>query len=129
MELKVGDLVTYKPDTYRRPRLCRVMELHGERVLLSRFGLHSITDPELKLVKSVTLPNLQKGDLVRIEDITSYEKLDYGCYWGSDMDNYVNKTLPVREVDYNDVIGYTATVGWYTFQTYHLTPVNGYDMI
>ena len=132
--VKVGDLVKF------RGELARIVGIDGNHMSLSGFGwVYDIDKSNLELVESAVLPRLQDGDLVYVLDIPANEKSVYGPNWVLGMDHYVTTQTdykigkliahPVQKVRRSQWYGTIVTIGSYTFQTYHLEPINNYDMI
>lgn len=120
MEIKVGDLVSYQDMTVR------VMNIVDGTIRLSRFGTVDFDMSQIKLVKSVIIPEFKNDDRVIVRDIPDEEKSEYGCFWDSYMDNYVGKVVKVcTRAKRKDRV---QIDGWY-FNTYHLEPVHDYDII
>ena len=120
MEIKVGDLVSYKGYTVR------VMNILNDTIRLSRFGTVDSDMSQIKLVKSVIIPEFKNNDRVIVRDIPDEEKSEYGCFWDSDMNKYVGKIVKVcTRTKRKDRV---QIDGWY-FNTYHLEPVHDYDIV
>lgn len=131
---KIGDLVKLKGET------ARILVIDGDYMSLSGFGwISDINKSDLELVESVVLPQLKDGDLVYVHDIPSIEKAGYGTNWVDSMSQYVTTEVdfkigkvmayPVTNVRRSDCYGPLVNIGGYAFQTYHLEPVNTYDII
>lgn len=115
MKMKVADLVEYKGE------IVRVMNIKDDRITLAKFGEIRKDDDTIKLIESVTLPKLQKGDLVRVCDIPESEKHDYGCFWSDHMNNLIGHIVTVRQLQSTNEI---VKIGGWNFHTYHLKPVD-----
>lgn len=125
MKMKVADLVEYKGE------IVRVMNIKDDRITLAKFGEIRKDDDTIKLVESVILPKLQKGDRVIVHDIPESEKHTYGCFWSNHMEHIVGEVATVRDLHSTDGI---VKIGGWNFYTYHLEPVNprltnNYDMV
>lgn len=90
---------------------------------------------KLKLVKSVKLPNLKPGDMVKINAVT-YDEMDtYNFDWLFAMDMIIEsgKEVEVIRVESRPGNGQIAVVNWdglwVPFMTYHVELVIDYDII
>ena len=132
--VKIGDLVKFRGEN------SRILAIDNSHTLLSGFGwIYNTKQSDLEMVEHNPLPQLKDGDLVYIHDIPAREKSVYGPNWVSGMSHYVTtKTdlkigkmmaYPVTDVRHSNWYGPLVTIEGYTFQTYHLEPVNNYDII
>ena len=132
--LNIGDIVKFKGEN------ARILGIDNRDMSLSGFGwLFGINQSDLELVESAILPKLKDGDLVYVHDIPEDEKLAYGTIWMNSMNKYVTTEADlkigkavahlVKNVRWSQWYGPLVTIGGYVFQTYHLEPINNYDMI
>ena len=125
MTIKVGDIVRYK-GTEQRVMMCGV---HGFLLSHDRY----IDEPldNLDLVDSVTLPNLEVSDWVIVNNIPMEEKKLYLTPWYDGCESIVtsDERYQIRAiydtVDYGKVI----RLDQHMFLPYHLTKIDGYDII
>lgn len=125
MIVKVGDIIRYK-GIEQRLMMC------GTHIFrLSHNGKIGGSYHNLELVESVTLPNLEVGDWVIVDDIPTEEKKAYLTTWYDGYEEIVTsgKPHPIDEIHDTIVYGTTVKINNYWFLPYHLTPTNGYDMI
>lgn len=131
---KIGDIVKF------RGKHSRIIGIDGNHMSLSEFGwIYDMNQSDLELIESVVLPEPKDGDLVYVLNIPASEKSVYGPNWMSGMNHYtttltdfkIGKAIayPVKDVRQSQWYGPLVTIGGYVFQTYHLEPVNNYDMI
>lgn len=123
MNIKVGDIVEYKGE------IVRILRIIDGEFTLSGIGTVRCDHSDIKLITSVKPPKLTNGDLVRIHDIPESEKDFYGVSWISDMDEYVNRVLKVYDFSPSQEVGDSVYIHGWQFQTYHLEPINDYDII
>ena len=125
MTIKVGDIVC-----------CKGMK---QRVMM--YGVHgfllshdrSIDEPldNLDLVKSMTLPNLEVGDWVIVNDIPIEEKKTYLTPWYDGCERVVTSGEPYQIRAIYDTVDYGKVIrlDQHMFLPYHLTKIDGYDII
>ena len=125
MDMKVGDIVRYGGSEQR-------IMMRG--LYLSRLSTHGVIDNSLchlDLVKSVTLPHLEVGDWVLVNNIPIQEKTVYPTPWYGGCEKIITSGHPHQiEAIYNTVdYGKVIKIGEHMFLPYHLTQTNGYDII
>lgn len=123
MDIKVGDIVKYRNENVR------VLQWDSHAIKLSLFGWVDRDISQIELVESITISELRDGDFVFVHDIPNDEKDAYGCCWFSQMDNYVNKIVRVKnpiESPHSDNV--VIIDGW-LFCTYHLEKIEDYDIV
>lgn len=130
IKIKPGDIVRY------RGEIVRVMGLDmgasDSEVQLSHFGwIDSDSADNIELVESIPDTTLKDGDEVIIRDIPDDEKDMYGTSWVSSMDELRLSDEPhiIENVHYRNDYGWIGRIGRYTFQLYHIEPVNSFDII
>lgn len=125
MNMKVGDIVHYGGSEQR---------IMTRGLYLSRLSTYGVIDNSLchlDLVKSVTLPHLEVGDWVLVNNIPIQEKNAYLTPWYGGCEEIITSVHPHQieaiydTVDYGKVI----KIGGHMFLPYHLTLTNSYDMI
>ena len=117
MHIKVGDIVRYGGANQR-------LMMRGR--YLSRLSTYGVIDNSLchlDLVESMTLPHLEVGDWVLINNIPIQEKNAYPTPW------YAGAVHTVDYIRYSDDYGWLGRIGGYTFHLYHIEPVNSFDII
>ena len=129
MDIKVGDIINIFGCRQRVTKL-------GQRyVTLSHSGGFSLEEIVYLInlptdIESVTLPQLDVGDLVFVNDITNDEKIRYGSTWGPEKDKYIGKIWPVTNIKNTEFSGALATLGnGQNFQIYHLEKINDFDIV
>ena len=125
MDIKVGDIVEYKGE------IVRLMAVFPSRLVLTLFGLVADRPSSLRLVESVLLPELHDGDFVTVCDISQDDKRKYPFHWGPKREACVNSKQHYKVVNchHDDEYGEIACVNGLWFHTYHLEPVNHYDIV
>lgn len=125
MHIKVGDIVRYK-GIEQRLMMCGTYIFR-----VSNNGSIGGSPRSLELVESVTLPNLEVGDWVIIDDIPIEEKKAYLKTWDDGREKIVTSGKPhlIEEIHNTIVYGTTIKINNYWFLPYHLTKTDGYDMI
>lgn len=125
MTIKVGDIVRYK-GTEQRVMMCGV---HGFLLSHDRY----IDEPldNLDLVDSVTLPNLEVGDWVIVNDIPIEEKKLYLTPWYGECEKIVTsgETHQIKEICDTVLYGKVVKIDSCWFLPYHIAPTDGYDII
>ena len=129
MELKVGDMVKYQGQTVRIIQSDSQIGTGDREIKLAGFGWFKSDNSDIELVESVKQPQLQDGDYVIVQDIPRLEKKYYGTTWMPEMNKYVGKTVQISNPRQSNYSGEVASIGGWTFQTYHLEPVLDYDII
>lgn len=120
MEIKVGDLVSYRGYTVR------VMNISDGTIRLSRFGTVDFDKTKIQLVESINIPKFENNDRVIVRNIPDEEKSEYGCFWDREMNKYIDKIVNINtRTKRSDRV---KIDGWY-FNTYHLELISDYDMI
>ena len=125
MDIKVGDIVEYKGETVR------LVAIFHRRLILTLFGLVADNLSSLRLVESTPSPELHSGDLVTVCNISQEDKRKYPFHWGPKREACVTSGEPYEVVSHyhDDEYGEIAYVNGLYFQTYHLEPVNHYDIV
>ncbi len=129
MTAKVGDIVYYNGKAQRIMALSN----RSNYVIFSDSGV--VAFPDLSVLDAVNLEiakshQFEPGDTCIITPITEDEKQNYGMGWAKEMDKYVGQIVTVTTTRVSPVFGpIVHTDSGYEFQTYHLAPVYGYDMI
>lgn len=129
-KIKPGDIVRYRGETVRVMGLD--MGASDSEVQLSHFGwIDNDSTNSIELVESIPDTVLKDGDEVIIRDIPEDEKDMYGVSWVSSMDELRLSNEPhiIENVHYRDDYGWIGRIGRYTFQLYHIEPVNSFDII
>lgn len=134
MDIKAGDIVKYQGKTVRVMEKVTMESTSNTQLRLSCFGWGSgISLDDIELVESIELPNVKDGDDVIIQPIPLGEENYYGVGWGPTMDGFVSNdhgtTHKITNIHYVDRYGWIGTINHYTFQLYHITPVQSFDMI
>ena len=129
MDIKVGDIINIFGCRQRVTKM-------GQRyVALSHSGGFSLEEIAYLInvptdIESVTLPQLDVGDLVFVNDITNDEKIRYGSTWGPEKDKYIGKIWPVTNIKNTEFSGTLVTLGnGQNFQIYHLEKINDFDIV
>lgn len=132
LEIKIGDIVDYEG------MKCRVMSIdeNNETTILSKlFYWEHIPITYLKLIESISLPELEPGDMVRIKPITDDEITTYKFPWSNTMRKIVKegKLVEVLRAE-DDFYGQPIVIiNWegkhIPFMSYHVEKVNDYDII
>lgn len=125
MDIKVGDIVEYKGE------IVRLMAIFPHRLLMTNFGLVGGDLSSLRLVESAPSPELHSGDFVTVCDISQEDKRKYPFHWGPKREACATSRQPYEVVScvHDDEYGEIAYVNGLWFHTYHLEPVNYYDII
>ena len=125
MNIKTGDIVRYKGNL-RRLMMCAT---HIFR--LSHDGNVGDSPRNLELVESVTLPNLEVGDWVIVNNIPIEEKNTYMTPWYDVCEKIVTsgKAHQVKEISDTVVYGQVVKIDSCWFLPYHITLTPDYDMI
>lgn len=125
MDIKVGDIVEYKGN------VVRLMAAYEHRMSLTNFGLVADGLSNLKLLRSVSIPDIHPGDYVIVRDISQDDKRKYPFHWGPKREGCVvsGETYEVASQYYDENYGNVAYVNGLWFQTYHLDPVSDFDII
>lgn len=130
--IKVGDIVRYKGI---ESRVMRIDTVDNIAILSGLNPWECAPLRKLKLVKSVKLPNLKPGDMVKINAVT-YDEMDtYNFDWLFAMDMIIEsgKEVEVIRVESRPGNGQIAVVNWdglwVPFMTYHVELVIDYDII
>lgn len=77
MDIKVGDIVDYKGNVVRL-----MASYSSHRMCLTDFGLVADGLSNLKLLRSVSIPDIHPGDYVIVHDISQDDKRKYPFHWG-----------------------------------------------
>lgn len=132
LEIKVGDIVDYEG------LKCRVMSIDEDNtttILSKLFYWEHIPIRYLKLIESISLPELEPGDMVQITHVTDDEITTYKFPWSNTMRKIVKEGNPVEVLRVeNDFYNHpTVAVSWeggyVWFMTYHVEKVNDYDFV
>ena len=125
MDIKVGDIVEYKGKTVR------LFAIFPRRLALTLFGLVADNLSSLRLVESAPSPELHSGDFVTVCNISQDDKRKYSFHWGPKREACVISKQPYEVVSFrhDDEYGEIAYVNGLWFHTYHLEPVNYYDIV
>ena len=130
--IKVGDIVRYKGI---ESRVMRINTVDNIAILSGLNPWECAPLRKLKLVKSVKLPNLKPGDMVKINAVT-YDEMDtYNFDWLFAMDMIIEsgKEVEVIRVESRPGNGQIAVINWdglwVPFMTYHIELVIDYDII
>lgn len=125
MDIKVGDIVEYKGE------IVRLMAIFPSRLLLTTFGLVSDNPSSLRLVESAPSPELNSGDFVTVCDVSQDDKRKYPFHWGPKREAHAKsgQTYEVTCCCNDDDYGEIACINGLWFHTYHLKPVNHYDIV
>lgn len=129
MTVKVGDIVQYNGQAQR----IMTVSNGANYVTFSESGTVSFSD--LSVLDMVNLEiakphQFEPGDKCLIKPITDGEKQHYGPGWLSDKDKYVGQIVTIDYVRLSPLFGPVISVdGGREFQTYHLEPAYGYDII
>lgn len=128
--IKVGDIVSH------RGREARVLMIYGDDVLLST-NISFQTDVyiyDLKLVKSVNIPDVYTGDTVIIHDISKEEQQNYPGIWWDDCESILNPgqlftvLLTYEHKHYGRVVAIEYKGRIYNLLAYHVEVVHDYDI-
>ena len=129
MDIKVGDIVNIMGCRQRVTKM-------GQRYIsLSHSGGFSLEEIAYLIdtstdIEPVTLPRLDVGDLVFVNDITNDEKSRYGSIWGPEKDKYIGKIWPVTNIKNTEFSGQIVTLAdGQNFQIYHLEKIYDYDIV
>ena len=125
MHIKVGDIVRYGGANQR-------LMMRG--CYLSRLSTYGVIDNSLchlDLVESVTLPHLEVGDWVLVNNIPIQEKNAYPTPWHGGCEEIITSGHPHQIEAIYDTVDYgrVIKIDEHMFLPYHLTPTNSYDMI
>lgn len=125
MTIKTGDIVRYRGTTQRlmmcRPHIFRLSHSGTVGGLLSN----------LELVESVTLPNLEVGDWVIVNNIPTEEKNTYVTPWYGGCEKIVTsgEARQIKEICDTVVYGQGVKIDSYWFLPYHIMPAPDYDIV
>ena len=125
MTIKVGDIIRYK-GIVQRLMMC------GTHIFrLSHHGSIRDSYHNLESVESVTLPNLEVGDWVIVNNIPIEEKNLYLTPWYGGCEQIVTsgEVHQITEICDTVLYGQVVKIDSCWFLPYHLTPTNGYDII
>ena len=125
MHIKVGDIVRYGGVNQR-------IMMRGQYISrLSTYGVIDNSLCHLDLVESMTLPHLEVGDWVLVNNIPIQEKNAYPTPWYGGCEEIITSGHPHQiEAIYNTIdYGRVIKIDEHMFLPYHLTPTNSYDMI
>lgn len=124
MHVKVGDIVRYK-GIEQRLMMCGTYIFR-----VSHNGSIGGSPRSLELVESITLPNLEVGDWVIVDDISIEEKKAYLTTWHDGREKIVTsgKPHPIEEIHNTIVYGMTVKINNHWFLPYHIMPAPDYDM-
>lgn len=129
MNIKVGDIINIFGCEQR------VTKMGHYYITLSRNGVFSLDEIRYLIntstdIESVTLPQLDVGDLVFVDNITNDEKSRYGSGWYPEKDKYIGKIWPVTNIKNTEFFGSLVTLGdGQDFQIYHLEKISDYDIV
>lgn len=130
MTIKPGDIVEYQG---RRVRVMTIIHDGPDvRLKLSHFGwCETINLDDVKLIESIPKPTIKDYDDIIIQPIPNTERDYYGMGWSRYMTGLVALDIAhkITHVNYNDKYGWIGRIGGYTFQLYHIEPVNNFDLI
>lgn len=125
MDIKVGDIIRYG-GIEQRLMMCggRVFRLSHNRVIEGSLN-------ESNLIESVTLPQLEMGEWVIVNDIPIEEKNTYLTPWYDGCEEIVTSGKPyqIKEICDTFLHGKVIKIDSHWFLPYHLTPTREYDMI
>ena len=125
MTVKVGDIIRYRGITQR-------LMMCGTYIFrVSHNGSIGGSPRSLELVEPVTLPNLEVGDWVIVNDIPIEEKKAYLKTWDDGREKIIASGKPhlIEEIHNTIVYGTTIKINNYWFLQYHLTKTDAYDII
>ena len=125
MTIKVGDIIRYNGIEQRL--MTRAINMFR----LSHNGNIGDSYHNLELVESVTLPNLEVGDWVIVNNIPMEEKNAYFTPWYGTCEEIVTSGEPHQIEAIYDTVDYGKVVrlDQHMFLPYHLTKINNYDII
>lgn len=120
MTIKPFDIVTFNGDTYR------IKSMDGkDKIRL--IGGPWVSECDVTLIESVTIPKFEIGDEVLIKPIPRIEKRDYPSTWTNGMGQMINgQVYTIRE---HDALDNTYLIGHFGFVPYHLEKIEDYDII
>lgn len=120
MGIKPFDIVEFNGDHYRIKRIDRKGNI---RLVDGPW----VSECDITLIESVTVPKFKIGDEVVINPITSIEQRDYPCTWITQMEQMTNgQVYTIRQ---HDTLDNTYLIGHFWFAPYHLTKINDYDIV
>ena len=125
MHIKVEDIVRYGGVNQR-------IMMRGQYISrLSTYGVIDNSLCHLDLVESVTLPHLEVGDWVLVNNIPIQEKHAYPTPWYGGCEEIITSGHPRQIEAIYDTVDYgrVIKIDEYMFLPYHLTPTVAYDMI
>ena len=125
MNVKTGDIVRYGGKTQR-------LMMCGTHILrLSHDGNIGGSPSNLELVESVTLPNLEVGDWVIVNNIPTEEKNTYITPWYGGCEKIITsgEARQIKEICDTVAFGRGVKVDSYWFLPYHITPTPDYDIV
>ena len=125
MHIKVEDIVRYGGVNQR-------IMMRGQYISrLSTYGVIDNSLCHLDLVESVTLPHLEVGDWVLVNNIPIQEKNAYPTPWYGGCEEIITSGHPRQIEAIYDTVDYgrVIKIDEYMFLPYHLTPTVAYDMI
>ena len=125
MTIKVGDIVRYGGLEQR------LMMCSAGMFRLSHDGHMGFSPYRLRLVESTTLPELEVGGFVCVNNIPIEEKNQYVATWDMRSEETVNsgQTYTIDEVHNTECYGQVFEINGRCFLPYHLTKTDSYDMI
>ena len=125
MHIKVGDIVRYSGIEQR-------LMMGGLRIFrLSHYGVIEGSLDDSNLIESVTLPHLEVGNWVIVNNIPIQEKNMYLTPWYDGCEEIVTSGKPyqIKEICDTFTHGKVIKIGSHWFLPYHLAPTMEYDMI
>lgn len=129
MTVKVGDIVYYNGKAQR----IMVLSNKYNYIIFSYNG--KVSFPDVSVLDTMHLEiakphQFEPGDKCLITPIIENEKQNYGVGLAEEMDQYVGQIVTVATTRISPVFGPVVyTDKGYEFQTYHLEPVQNYDII
>mgnify|MGYP000884779451 FL=1 len=123
MTVKVGDIVRYHGQDVR------VMRCYSNNTRVSHFGFIRTVFDDSDIIESDKAPIFEVGDQVLVGAIPLVEQRAYGPGWVKRMNKMVNNIYTVDHIRYDTERGPEVLLNSLWFQTYHLEPINDFDII